>query len=558
MLIVQVIRVNYVPVFSDEVSSYFRYISRAQWDPYYKLNSNNHVLNTWLEIVATFLFGTSNFTLRLANLVAFGGFLCLSFFHFRQKNVVVWITSILLLSANYYFFSLFGLARGYGISFFWFLFTYVSLDRYHRNAQIKWVYAAFLGIGLMCWANMGLIPFSLAFIGIGLLEASKNNALRNYRIYLSLLPYLIAIHFAFLLKINGHLYHGDSFGYYQTLIKKLPEEFGLFDHSIRIWTLSLLALTILAGLLFWKKTSHLFKVTLILLLWGFVSPALLHWTFGVNYPLDRAAAHLYIPVILYVLLVSKEIIWFRYWVPGLLLVFNLNDFYSDFNLEDSPHWQSEHVPSYFIDTLARQSKGNPRIPSIEMHGLQGRSWDFQVFLKKEKIFQTDCFYSRSCSDYLLISQWQMEIDTTGYQRILTNKSKNLFLFKRTDTPTFVQTIKVPISKINRLLEKGYFVLDSNLLQNDLQLIVKAYPDVVPVPANSRLGLIIQDGEGEKECVVNLDRQQRNPDYYLLNQSFPAGSIGQDSIQVFMNGPVNYGPHQIQVDIYRYSVNKKFR
>ena len=79
-----VLRGYFVPPFCDEIITFFDYVRTGDMHPFYaKLDANNHVLNSAISRVFYLLFGGEIFVLRLANLLAFGGYL---FYLFRFKQ----------------------------------------------------------------------------------------------------------------------------------------------------------------------------------------------------------------------------------------------------------------------------------------------------------------------------------------------------------------------------------------------------------------------------------------------------------------------------------------
>jgi hypothetical protein len=101
-----------------ESFSYLHYVHTSFMDiisfrDYY---TNNHILNSLGMKYSQMLFGTSEFALRLPNLIMFAVYMAYCFLFFRKQNAWVLIGMFVILSTNTYLIDLFGLARGYGLS----------------------------------------------------------------------------------------------------------------------------------------------------------------------------------------------------------------------------------------------------------------------------------------------------------------------------------------------------------------------------------------------------------------------------------------------------------
>src|ERR1051326_3454816 len=106
----------------DEAFTYLHYV-RCSWETINHLTyTNNHLLNTWLMKFCNNLFGNSEFSLRLPNVLSY-----ILFLHFSRKLLLV-VTDArlalggwLFLNLNPFVLDFFSLARGYGISLGFFM-----------------------------------------------------------------------------------------------------------------------------------------------------------------------------------------------------------------------------------------------------------------------------------------------------------------------------------------------------------------------------------------------------------------------------------------------------
>lgn len=126
-------KANYSSFTHDESFTYLHYphdsfleiLSFSKW------YTNNHILNSLLMKYSELLFGSSEFALRLPNLLALLIYLIYGYSIFRDKNPVLRIEIFLILSSNVLLLDLFGLARGYGLSI-----GFMLMSLYHFMAYI--------------------------------------------------------------------------------------------------------------------------------------------------------------------------------------------------------------------------------------------------------------------------------------------------------------------------------------------------------------------------------------------------------------------------------------
>ena len=155
----------------DEAATYLNYISASPLAVFNFNSANNHAVNTILTKLAWALAGSSEFVLRLPNLLAFAVYLLFSFLILDRfvKNKFVAVCGYLLLSSNPYVLDFFSLCRGYGLSLG---FLMASL----------FFFFSFLDDSVKCSPNRyRRLNFSLAAAGLAVLS---NFSLLN--VYLSL------------------------------------------------------------------------------------------------------------------------------------------------------------------------------------------------------------------------------------------------------------------------------------------------------------------------------------------------------------------------------------
>jgi hypothetical protein len=114
----EILRAARVPFTIDEASTYLNYLASNVMAVFDLNSANNHFLNTLLAKIACGLGGSSEFVLRIPNLLAYLVYLLFSFRILDRfvKNKVIVIGGYLLLNLNPYVLDFFSLCRGYGLS----------------------------------------------------------------------------------------------------------------------------------------------------------------------------------------------------------------------------------------------------------------------------------------------------------------------------------------------------------------------------------------------------------------------------------------------------------
>jgi 4-amino-4-deoxy-L-arabinose transferase-like glycosyltransferase len=148
-----VVRAVVVPFTWDESFSWLMYARGHDWWP--EINSemaaNNHLLNTWLMRLSEMIFGTSEFTLRLPNvLFSLLYFTAAFFFAKRQEKTLAQLAVFIVLAGHPYLLDYFGIARGYGLAHSLLLFGLWLLWKWCNGEKLFYAVAALVAISLSC------------------------------------------------------------------------------------------------------------------------------------------------------------------------------------------------------------------------------------------------------------------------------------------------------------------------------------------------------------------------------------------------------------------------
>lgn len=154
----------------DEAFTFQRYIKNSNFFPtqYDMHTANYHMLNTWLMIICSKLFGIAEWSLRLPNVLAYALYLFFTAkFAMRGKQTWNIVAVFVLLNIHPYLLDFFSVARGYGLSFgflagsLWYVCEY-----FNRGKQLKHLALSMLFVGLAMWANFVLLT---VFVAIALI-----------------------------------------------------------------------------------------------------------------------------------------------------------------------------------------------------------------------------------------------------------------------------------------------------------------------------------------------------------------------------------------------------
>ncbi len=314
----------------DESLSFF--MSRG--DTEFVLSPNNHMLNTALMKITGTLFGNSEFSLRLPNVLAFLLF-CIAGLGIIKKSkrpeLSVFFMAILVFNPN--MFEFFGLARGYGLSMGLLLASFYWLFKLDEQALPVRKYLVYLLLSLLfsqlaLYANLNALNVHIALLAVlatGLflyLKANSETISRKLWIPVfsavfiidiaALLPAIIRLR---ILQVGNELsVFGDHQGLIKTTLDSLiasfyyhQQDFPITFNIILIFVLSISALSLLwfiyiSGKKIFNNFSRISLIFFLLLL----APVLQEVIFNIPYPASRTAI-LYFPVfsLLFIFFISE-------------------------------------------------------------------------------------------------------------------------------------------------------------------------------------------------------------------------------------------------------------
>lgn len=311
-----IFRALWVPITHDEAYTYLHYV-RQPWAGIilYKPPHipNNHILNTLLAKLSVQIFGLSDFSLRLPNVIA-------AIIYFRYAALLarkfrfpgIQILAFLLLCFQLYFIDFFAMARGYGMGMalslasIYHLYCYRDLNNGHH------IWRTLLFAAFAVYANFTFLYSYVALVGIILIlywSEGKNQTKslgvlwRPVGIVTAVLALLIVIP---LRNISGDLFGSDS-NFWESSMHSLAWIFTYKQHfDIGVWISGFTAIALVAGAAFFawdhfRKESQIgwyfYSELLIWLLFTAGAQIAQHFILGTEYLIGRTVM-VYAPLLL--------------------------------------------------------------------------------------------------------------------------------------------------------------------------------------------------------------------------------------------------------------------
>ncbi|PHN04684.1 glycosyltransferase family protein [Flavilitoribacter nigricans] len=259
----------------DESFTTLHFFPQGEWaillyqHPFTSVITNNHILNTLLMKLSESIFGFSEWSLRLPNILALLPYL---YFGYRlcRRLPVAWmqLAGFLVLIANPYLLDFFGVARGYGLSIGTMIASLYLLIAYVEKPAARYLLGFHLCGILSVMSNFALLNFYVAAFGCFYLlpfwktRGLPNDFIRNWKLHagnllaLGLLAALLFVPFRVILR-NNTVSFGGKEGFFENTVRSLIErsfyEIGIPDGWINVLgVLACAAILLPAGLILQK------------------------------------------------------------------------------------------------------------------------------------------------------------------------------------------------------------------------------------------------------------------------------------------------------------------
>jgi hypothetical protein len=391
------LRAVLVPLTHDEARTFFVYTRTGEFLPWLShSDAGNHVLCTALGWLSYEAFGMAAWSLRLANVLAFGLYAAYAYRWglLLSDRAVRWCLWPALLFTPVLI-EFFGLYRGYGVAM-----ALLLMALYHTVALVRkdsgaHTVAALIGWLLAAAAMLSLLVLwcaALFLIAVVLMRSTMRPAKRAVRagawVLLGVLPLAGASLYSSELKARGLLYYGTDQGLYEGTVRSLAE--ALFDVS-GAFALALLVLVpavlLLGGLSAqFRKGRAVLTLALPLIVYFLLAEIIGRLVLGAVFdlpdPLDRTALH-WLP--LFVLVVAFSVDALRdqrsalRWAALVLLVLPFRTF-TTANLTHTAIWPEEAISTNIFDRAARMQKAAGRPLLVDAYRQMPPQWDHERLL----------------------------------------------------------------------------------------------------------------------------------------------------------------------------------
>jgi hypothetical protein len=373
------------------------------WDPAVGAAANNHLLNTRLMQWCSILFGNSELSLRLPNILAHMIYLmCTLVLLKRVQHPVLQITGFVILNLNPFLLDFFFLARGYGLALAFLMLSLYLLVRTYEEKRSqgfeKYLYLSVSAGSLAVLANFAFLnyylPLLLASAWLLLTDASLHRFSRSRipaamalfsasGIFVSVILFKV-----FQLQQDKRLDFGGHVGFISDTVNSLVQ-CSLYSISSSHETETAIS-TILIGLFimllllclylfFFRKEVRLFGLFFLMLVSAAALPILQHHLFYALYPIERAAVY-YLPLYATVLLSAFHVLIglsSRRWEKMMALILPVViatalcwNFYHRFNTHTCYTWGYDAHNDEILEIIYRDREGNFPGRTVSL----GNSW----------------------------------------------------------------------------------------------------------------------------------------------------------------------------------------
>jgi len=308
LLIYTTLRAYHIGLTCDEASTYLSHTSRNLWTCFFSdacwSDANNHWLNTFLMQKSIAMFGVSELSLRLPNLLGHLLYLVASFFLVKKNSTNFWIAlaGFCILNFNPFLLEFFALARGYGlgigcmmvsITFFFSYLKHLPTERSSKKAM--WLIGSFVMAILTVLSNFIFLNYFTALIGIFLLDAAYDfyyYKKKKLNFTLLSIPILTCLFLFFILKKPIQILLAQGYLYPYTSVFFI------------VVSLSFLIISITVGIFSFYKNkknqkdnfSKIYFASVLLLIIFLTELIVQYYWLGVQYLVDRKAVVL-IPLV---------------------------------------------------------------------------------------------------------------------------------------------------------------------------------------------------------------------------------------------------------------------
>ena len=165
-------RAHHIGLTCDEASTYLSHTNRNLWGCFFSdscwSDANNHWLNTFLMQKSITVFGVSELSLRLPNLLGHLLYLIASIFLIKNisKNIWVALGGFCLLNFNPFLLEFFALARGYGLGVGCMMMSLTLFFLWIKNQKSSFLLSSFFTAVLAVLSNFIFLNYIACLVAV--------------------------------------------------------------------------------------------------------------------------------------------------------------------------------------------------------------------------------------------------------------------------------------------------------------------------------------------------------------------------------------------------------
>ncbi len=460
LLLYTSLRAAWLCITIDEASTYFSHVPNNVFNCFFSescwSDANNHLLNTLLIQVSIGVFGLSEWSMRVPNLLGHLIYLIFSVLLVRRyvSNIWVMLAGFCLLNFNPYMIEFFSLARGYGLGNGWMMMSIYFLLRWVESEKWSAGIYCFLGSVLAVISNFTFLNYwaslSAIFVFFIFFKIYNAQALKKSQVIAqSSIPILTALVLFFLLKnpiqflrTKGEFVYGfeSLWENYSELIRLSVMGQGYFNpftnNVFTLLSLILLGFSTMFGVFYffknWKNIfAKIYFTVIALMSLVIIGLVVQYYLLDVKYLMGRKSVML-IPLFglsVYFLLAflfqkySLEIHKRKqYFVIGfaiLISIFSCNHYYRTFDLKETLEWGHDAYTKDMIVYLNENLTDNKKI-QLGVYWMYGPASEFyNETLEVEKIDKVKRFRMEELSafddlDYIYVMREHLSMLSDRY------------------------------------------------------------------------------------------------------------------------------------------------
>jgi len=397
---------------SDESYTFIEYVANnfTTFSHYGSFDANNHLLNTWLMELSSKIFGISEFTLRLPNVLAHLIFLFYSARLVRHlSSPTLIIAAFLILNVNPFLLDFFSLARGYGISLALMMgslchaYEFIGLRRSYRSAFCAVLFAAVALLSYFLLLNYLLI-ITMVFVIVNFVRNNEvdlpnksEKMLLQIRTALILMSPLAILLFAlpimFHLKAANAFAFGDHQGFWSDTVGSLIANNLYEDNAVKgamdivqtgVVVFIIIAIISMAWILSRREVrsrNPFFIFIFVVLFLCLIANGMQHEWMGINYLRGRYALYYYLLFLVLMIqffdtLSKEKMVRISHSMGILIALFFIMNFLNAANLHYVNNWKKESDLKDMLHDVQRLSAERGLEKDTLNIGIPGLGWLF--------------------------------------------------------------------------------------------------------------------------------------------------------------------------------------